>query len=224
MKKLNILKNLTVLYVDDDKEACESLKQILQYYFKTVLIAHNGEDAFEIYKTKRCDLLIVDYDMPIMNGYEFLLKVREKDDKVLAFIMSSYDDKIKLKNAIKLNLLDYLVKPYELNELKKLLSKCANLVEAKNLLHYQISENCYYDMMQKCIFNNKQRDNLTSYEIKILEYLLKNKNKVISYEILLDMIDSNSQKSLVSIVHKINKKLPFKIVENVKDIGYVLKI
>lgn len=223
MKNLDILKELNVLYVDDDLSACESLKHILNYYFKEVFIAHNGQKALEIYQTLPCHLLIVDYDMPIINGYEFLSKVRENDNDTPALIISSYDDKIKLKNAIKLNLLEYIVKPYELNELQNVFKKFVTLIEKRGVLQYHISDKCYYDMTQKAIFDNEIEKNLTSYEIKIFEYLLQNRGKVISYEILLDMLNSSSHRSLISIIHKIKKKLPRKIIDNVKDIGYILK-
>ena len=101
MKELNILKELTVLYVDDDKRACESLKQILLYYFKEVLVAYNGLGAWEIFENKECHFLIVDYDMPLMDGYEFLSKVREVDEEIPAIIMSSYDDFSEVEKASK---------------------------------------------------------------------------------------------------------------------------
>jgi len=224
MRKLNILKNLTVLYVDDDKQACESLKQILQYYFKEVFIAFNGVEALEIFNTKECHFLIVDYDMPLMDGYEFLSKVREIDENIPAIIMSSYDDKVKLKNAITLNLIDYITKPYELDELQELLKKVALKVEKNGLLKAQITPECFYDTTTKQIVLNNTAEQLTSYEIKVFEYLLKNQNKIISYDYLLDVIDSASQKSLISIIHKINSKLPSKLIQNIKDIGYILKI
>lgn len=101
MKELNILKELTVLYVDDDKRACEILKQILLYYFKEVLVAYNGLEALEIFENKECHFLIVDYDMPLMDGYEFLSKVREVDEEIPAIIMSSYDDFSEVEKASK---------------------------------------------------------------------------------------------------------------------------
>lgn len=222
MNEFEELKELNVLYVDDDKEACDSLEQILSYYFKKVFIAKNGLEALNIYKKESCHLLIVDYDMPIMNGYDFLKTIREKDDKIAAFIISSYDDKIKLKNAIKLNLLDYLVKPYELCELKEVLRLFTKYMKKNSLLKYLINEDCYYDISSKKIILKDEELNLTSYEIKIFEYLLKNKSKIVSYEELLYSINSTNHKSLVSIIHKINKKFDSKVIENIKDIGYKL--
>lgn len=223
MEKLDILKELTVLYVDDDKKACESLSYILNYYFKNTLIAYNGEEAMQLYNENNCHLLIVDYDMPIMNGYEFLSKIRENDDDICAIIMSSYDDKIKLKKAIRLNLLEYIVKPYELDELKNILLRFIQHIEKKGLLKYQLYNKSYYDFTGKKILIDEKKYPLTSYEIKIFEYLLKYENKIITYEELLYLIDSTNQKSLISMIHKINKKLPIKMIENIKDMGYKLK-
>jgi DNA-binding response OmpR family regulator len=223
MKKLDILKELSVLYVDDDKQACESLEHILQYYFKNVFIAYNGVEALEIFENKECHFLIVDYDMPLMDGYEFLSKVREIDEEIFAIIMSSYDDKVKLKNAIKLNLLEYMTKPYELNELQEVLKKLALKVEKNALLKVQITQVCFYDKILKQIVTNNVGEQLTSYEVKVFEYLLKKQDKIVSYDQLLDILDSSSQKSLISIIYKINNKLPSKLIKNIKDIGYILK-
>jgi len=219
---IKTLKELNVLYVDDDLDACESLKNILTYYFKKVFIAHNGKDALEIYNNQICNLLIVDYDMPIMNGYEFLSKIREIDDEIPAFIISSYDDKIKLKNAIKLNLLEYIVKPYELDELKQVLKKYVEQVLKKGLLKQQISSNCFYDKTKKVILEKEKEYKLTAFEVKIFEFLLKNRKKVVSYDELLTILDSTNQRSLISMIHKLKKKLPKDLIENIKDIGYIL--
>ena len=168
MSKLDILKNFNVIYVDDDKEACESLKQILQYYFKNVFITFNGIEALEVFQTIDCHFLIVDYDMPLMDGYEFLSKIREIDENVSAIIMSSYDDKVKLKNAITLNLIDYIVKPYEFEELHNVLEKFTFKIEKNNLYKIQITPNCFYDKTLKQIIKDDIPETLTSYEMKIV--------------------------------------------------------
>lgn len=223
MRKLDVLKELNVLYVDDDKQACESLKHILQYYFKEVFIAYNGVEALEVFENKVCHFLIVDYDMPLMDGYGFLSKVREVNEEIPAIIMSSYDDKVKLKNAITLNLIDYIMKPYELNELQEVFKRLSLKIEKSNLYQVQITNECFYDKTLKQIVKENETQLLTSYEIKVFEHLLENKNKVVIYDTLLDILDSTSHKSLVSIIYKINNKLSSKLIKNIKDIGYILK-
>lgn len=224
MKELEVLKELNVLYIDDDKSACESLKHILKYYFNKIFIAHNGIEALKIHENEICHLLIVDYDMPIMDGKEFLSKLRKRNDNTPAFIISSYDDQDKLKKAIPLGLIDYLVKPYEIDELKNILLEFIRLLEKNALLKYRINKNSYYHMARKIVFKDQEEIQLTSYEIKIFEYLLKNKSSVIRYDELLNIIDSENHKSLISMVHKINKKISFKLIKNIKDIGYKIDI
>ena len=119
MKDLAQFKNLNVLYVDDDPMACEKLEKILKYYFANVYTANCATSAMERYKKGRCNLLLVDYDMPLINGAEFLKEIRKTNSDIPAVIISSYDDKEKLFNAIELQLVSYLVKPYSIDELKR---------------------------------------------------------------------------------------------------------
>jgi DNA-binding response OmpR family regulator len=96
-------------------------------------------------------------------------------------------------------------------------------IEKRSLLKYQISQTCYYDIRKRIVFDEGREYKLTSYEIKIIEYLFKRVNQVVTYDELLDILDSQNQKSLISLIYKINKKLPIKIIENIKDIGYKVK-
>ena len=213
-----------VLYVDDDSEACLSIGTVLKYYFANVYIAKNGFEALEIYKQKSCNVLLVDYDMPIMNGYEFLKEVRKENALVPAVIISSYDDKDKLFNAIKLELVEYLVKPFDHSELKVLFKNILQWMEKKSLLEFRLTDHCIYSFVTKKIINNEKNIDLTSSEYKILEYLLFNENRLIPYDTLIDLNSEDSnQKSLVSQIYKIKKKIGADIIKNVKNEGYILK-
>jgi DNA-binding response OmpR family regulator len=224
MNDLKILKTLNVLYVDDDEEACQSIGTVLEYYFANVYIAKNGFEALEIYKKKSCNVLLVDYDMPMMNGYKFLKEVRIENSLIPAVIISSYDDKDKLFNAIKLELVEYLVKPFEHSELKELFQKILTWMEKKSLLEYHLGDNCTYSLTTKQIIKDGKTIDLTSSEYKILEYLLFNDNRLIPYNTLIDLNSEDSNhKSLVSQIYKIKKKIGLDIIKNVKNEGYILK-
>lgn len=224
MNDLKILKTLNVLYVDDDDQACETIGNTLKYYFNNVYIAKNGFEALEIYKKKSCNVLLVDYDMPIMNGYEFLQEVRAENSLIPAVIISSYDDKDKLFNAIKLELVEYLVKPFEHSELKELFKNILAWMEKKSLLEINLSQNSSYSFITKQIITDKKVLDLTSAEYKILEYLIFNENRLIFYQELIDQnSDDSNQKSLVSQIYKIKKKIGVDIIKNVKNEGYIFK-
>ena len=72
---INNLKELNVLYIDDDKVACKNMENTLSYFFKEVFCEHNGLNALDTFKKEDIHLLLVDYDMPIMNGVSFLQEV-----------------------------------------------------------------------------------------------------------------------------------------------------
>ena len=222
---LENLKELNVLYIDDDKVACENMKNTLGYFFKNVFIENNGLHALDTYKKESIHLLLVDYDMPLMNGAEFLQEIRKLDYTIPAVIISSYSDKEKLMSAIKLNLVSYLTKPLEFGALKNVLIECEEWMQKHNLLQIKLRNKCYYDLASKSLF---QEDKLitafTNYEAKIFEYLLKNRNKVLSFDDIFYMLDSEqtNKKSLTSIIYKINKKLPTPMIKNIKEVGYTI--
>ena len=75
-KNLTILKSLTVLYAEDDLVIQDSISRILKIFFKDVVIANDGKEAIENYNNKKIDILILDYVMPNLNGYETAKIVR----------------------------------------------------------------------------------------------------------------------------------------------------
>ncbi|WP_130536803.1 response regulator transcription factor [Thiomicrorhabdus indica] len=222
MKDLTQLKNLNVLYVDDDPQACEKLGKILRYYFGAVYTATSASDAMDIFQQGKCHVLLVDYDMPIMNGADFLKEVRKVNSQIPAVIISSYDDKEKLFNAIELQLVNYLVKPYSLDQLKSLFHKVLDWIEDKGGLEKRLSDELVYSYSTKKLINKGAIITLAPSEFKILEMLLNNENRLVCYENLMDLIgDDCTHKSLVNQVHKLKKKLGIDIIQNVKDFGYL---
>lgn len=222
---INNLKELNVLYIDDDKVACTNMQNTLSYFFKNVFIEHNGINAIDTYHKETIHLLLVDYDMPLMNGADFLQEIRKINNTIPAVIISSYSDKEKLMNAIKLNLVSYLVKPLEFSDLKNVLKECVVWMEKYHLLKIDLDDNISYNLSTKIISQNQiPIHTLTNYEFRIFEYLLRHKNKIVSFDEIFYILDNEetNKKSLTSIIYKINKKLSTPMIKNIKDVGYTV--
>lgn len=113
--------NYTMLYVEDDEQTRANMSSYLRLKYNTVLEAKDGVEAYELYLNEQPDLMLVDIELPNMNGLELVEKIRDKNNTIPIIITSAYSDKQKLLAAIKLNLVDYLTKPISRHRLKDVL-------------------------------------------------------------------------------------------------------
>ena len=208
-KNLTILKSLTVLYAEDDLVIQDSISRILKMFFKDVVIANDGKEAIENYNNKKIDILILDYVMPNLNGYETAKIVRKKDKKIPILITSAYTDKEKLLNAIELNLIKYIEKPILYNDLIKVFENIIKYMEENNLLQIKLDENIYYSFVDKNIIKNGEKITLTKNEVLFLELLLEKPNHLISKNIIENSVFKASvdENTLRNMVYKLRKKL-----------------
>lgn len=225
-KNLTILKSLTVLYAEDDLVIQDSISRILKMFFKDVVIANDGKEAIENYNNKKIDILILDYVMPNLNGYETAKIVRKKDKKIPILITSAYTDKEKLLNAIELNLIKYIEKPILYNDLIKVFENIIKYMEENNLLQIKLDENIYYSFVDKNIIKNGEKITLTKNEVLFLELLLEKPNHLISKNIIENSVFKASvdENTLRNMVYRLRKKIDKDTIATIKDLGYIIKI
>lgn len=225
-KNLTILKSLTVLYAEDDLVIQDSISRILKMFFKDVVIANDGKEAIENYNNKKIDILILDYVMPNLNGYETAKIVRKKDKKIPILITSAYTDKEKLLNAIELNLIKYIEKPILYHDLIKVFENIIKYMEENNLLQIKLDENIYYSFVDKNIIKNGEKITLTKNEVLFLELLLEKPNHLISKNIIENSVFKASvdENTLRNMVYRLRKKIDTDTIATIKDLGYIIKI
>ena len=68
---LRVLKQMSILLVEDDEELRENLSQTLSLFFNKVILATNGIEAIDMIKSNKIDMIITDYVMPVMDGHQF---------------------------------------------------------------------------------------------------------------------------------------------------------
>ena len=142
MQNLAELKNLTLLYVEDNEEVARVSTMVLEDYIERIFVAKNGIEALEIFDTHQIDLILSDILMPKMNGIEFARKVREgKHNTQCPIIFTTAHTEVNyLLDAISLSVDGYVLKPINVAELlatmhKAILPKIqAKEIESKNML------------------------------------------------------------------------------------------
>jgi DNA-binding NtrC family response regulator len=113
----------TILVVDDDAHSRSLLREILGEDGYRVLEAADGESAWEILDKNRVELVITDRSMPRLGGLELLARLREQKKTIPVLVISGYGEESLWGQAIGLGALDYLLKPFQSDEVRTLVRK-----------------------------------------------------------------------------------------------------
>ncbi len=130
MTKLDyeVLKDITLLYVEDDKAVQEIFSKQLDKRVGTLLCASDGQEGYELYMKHKPDIILTDIQMPKVSGLEMAKKIRIIDNDVAIFITTAYNDSELISEALYLNICGYLVKPIHKHELYSMLIGRAKLI------------------------------------------------------------------------------------------------
>ena len=219
------LKNMTILYAEDEVGIRENIADSLRYYVKDVFEASDGKEAFEIYKEKNPDIILSDIHMPNVNGIEFVKKIREENREIPIVMITAHTDKEYLLEAVELHMEKYIVKPLDLDELFQTLDKCVQILDANKKVILKVDENYMYDYDKKELRYKNENIILNKKEMMFLEVLISNQNRVVTYDELQDKVwgdDIMTDSALRSLVRNLRKKLPTDLIFNLSGLGYRL--
>lgn len=114
-----------ILIVDDSRTSRKILRRILEEAEHTIVgEATNGEDGFLKYQDLKPDIVTLDITMPKMNGLEALWLIRKYDPNAVAIMITAAGQKDKMIQAIKGGAADFISKPYEPNDVLRVIDKC----------------------------------------------------------------------------------------------------
>ena len=230
---MNIEKNYnhSILYIEDEIDIRKNYSKYLNRYFDHVYEADNGETAYKIYKDKKPDILIVDINIPKINGLDLLKKIREEDHNVKAIMLTAYSDVTRLLEASELKLTKYLVKPISRQDLKEALDIAIHEI-SKFQIHsnkiFTLKNDFTWSFNKNELYKNNILISTTSKEKKTLDILFSNINQTLNYNDIVihvwDDFENDKIHALKTMIKKLRKKLPENTIENVYGIGYRVNI
>ncbi|WP_368028632.1 response regulator [Arcobacter sp. s6] len=138
----NLLKRLTLLYVEDDDIIRNELSQLLANFFSQVLVAKDGKEGLRTYLENQdnIDIVLTDINMPKYNGIDMVKKIRNIDNEISIIFATAYSDNEFLLDAIKLRVKEYIIKPIDIRNLLALLNDIASNLYQDFLLKQQQTE------------------------------------------------------------------------------------
>ena len=225
-------KTIKILFADDDLKYSMLLKRFLEQHGYEVTYAGNGRKAWEQFPEVKPDLVLLDINMPEMDGYEVAEHIRAIDPKVLIFFLTDRTEKNDRLKGFSLKANDYLAKPFYPEELLARIEErfAIGMAETVEEEVYRFGETTF-------IYSNNElrtrssRVLITSRQAYILRLLARNIGNVVSKEMILETVWGmvNYANSLAVNVqmtylrHALQHDATVRI-ESIKKKGYVLRI
>lgn len=122
MQKATQLKNLfdlRLLYVEDDEQAQVVMQRILKRRFSDIVSAKDGQEALDVFLNSNVDIAIVDMNIPLLNGLELCMRIREKNEDMPIMMITAFDQSDCLLKALEIGVDRFLFKPINMEILDK---------------------------------------------------------------------------------------------------------
>lgn len=220
---------MRILVVEDEKDLLESIAEGLRIDGYAVDICDNGEDAYELAFAENYDLIVLDLNLPKMDGIDVLKELRKTNQDVKVLILTARThirDKVK---GLDLGANDYLTKPFHFEELE---ARIRSLLRRK-FAQVDTVLNCdklSMDLVSRIAYADEKEISLTRKELGLLEYFLLNTNRVISQEELIEHVWDGSVNSfsnavrvhIASLRKKIKATLNYDPIQTRIGEGYIL--
>ena len=220
-----------ILIVDDEAGVRELLGDALRIAGFETSVASDGMSALTSIREKKPDLLIVDINMPLMDGFELIERLRSTGDNTPALMLSARADRADVTRGLTLGADDYVTKPFGLEELllrvKAILRRSQIPTSSQKELH---CGPIVIDESSHSVHFNQELIDLSPTEFRLLQVLIENKNRVLTKSLLLDEVwgitfqsESTVADTYISYLRKKLHKDGFEGIKTVRGVGFVIQ-
>lgn len=227
------IKNLNILYVEDDLSISKSFSQIFERLGANVVAVSTYDDALKHfdYGNNKFNIIITDIVLDgENNGLDFVHLVRTFDKFIKVIVVSAHDKSEYLMRSLDLNINKYFVKPFKESMLFEYLNKLGDnlrsLDEVQEKTDYvHIIDDFYYSPSKRCFVRNDKDIILTAQESYFVEILLTTKSQIVPYEDIEAKVKKDTKKKMArttmrTIIKNVRKKTVYNIITLVSNIGY----
>jgi len=216
---------MKILLLEDDVILQEIIEEFLTEKEHEVTSFYDGEKALDAIGDHFYDLLLLDVNVPSIDGFEILSYLRDIGNTVPAIYITSLSGIDDLKKGFTIGADDYLKKPFDLEELQARIEHIAKV--------YHLSEELTFDAMRfnpklHKIYNEKSEIDIRQKESAVLEYFIRNQNRIVSCDELIENLWSDDQTpthaTIRTYIKNLRKLFDKEYIENIKGEGYRFNI
>jgi len=214
-----------ILLLEDDANLNETVTEFLEEQGHEIVSVYDGNEAQEKLYESKYDLLLLDINVPGINGLELLKESRESGVVAPAIFITSMDTVDDLEKGFNSGCDDYIRKPFALKELQiriETLLKRDFFHHSKELIH--ISEDITYDIKNNALIISGESVSLGNKESMLLKLFLKHNEEVITHESiythLWDYDEEPSDSALRTYIKNLRKIIGKECIVSIKKQGY----
>jgi DNA-binding response OmpR family regulator len=220
---------MNVLLVEDELDFQRVLAEYLTLSGYEVFTANHGKHGLEVIDKQHIDICILDVMMPVMDGFTMAEKLRKKDAEIPILFLTAKNQKEDKLKGLRLGADDYMTKPFEAEELVLRINNILRRSAPKNN-DTSLIGSFHLKMDELKLISEKSQYQLTIREAELLAYLIKNKNKVVSREDILedlwgksDFFMGRSMDVFISRIRKYLQEDEMIMLETIRGVGFILK-
>lgn len=219
---------MKILLVEDDQALSKSLTKLLKTQNYSIDTAFDGVEALEYAQAFDYDLIILDVMMPRLDGFGFIEKLRATGNDVAVLMLTAKDSLADRVKGLDLGADDYLVKPFEFDELLARIRAILRRKERSVLSDTLVLGDVTLNVSQKKVTKNGEKIDLTAKEYEVLEYLARNRGYIKTQEQIREHVwdfDYDGESNIIAVLVKnIRKKTGTSgLIKTKRGLGYVIE-
>ena len=216
---------MRILLLEDEYSLRISVEEFLEDLGYEVDGITDGLEAYDKIYEKSYDIFLLDVNVPSLNGFELLKKIREEGIETPAIFLTSMTDVNDLQEGYRRGCCDYIRKPFDLIELELRIDQAlaSHLQNSKNSV--ELGFGLVYDLKKSKLLQDGNEIVLRKIEKDLLEVLIKNKNAVVSTQMFQDEVwGEYVEPATIRVqLNNLKKKLPESIIQNRRGLGYIIE-
>lgn len=212
---------MKILLVEDNEILAKGLIYSLEQKKYQVIHTLNVENTLKILKTEKIDLAILDVSLPDGNGFD-LYRNNIKEKNISSIFLTAKDEEDNIVKGLELGAEDYITKPFSIKELMARINRIILRNKKNTIIQVQ---NIKFDMDKMVVYRDNENVELTNLELKILNLLFLNLNKVVKRSEIIDKIwewrgNDVNDNTVTVYLKRIREKIKTDIIITIKGIGY----
>lgn len=219
------LKSKQMLFIEDDEELSQMMIPIFKVFVKEVFYAPTLADAKRLLNEQHIDLIFTDIHLKNENGLDFVKEIRSTNEEIPIIVLSGYKDEPLLLKAIPLGLTDYLIKPVNYTQLTIAFEKCIQKIGKVSQQRIPLSNGFEYSVDEKKLLKEGVWYELKKKELLFMELLSKNKNRLITKEMIQASVwecEDMSDAALYNFIMRIRNRFGKDFIHMISNLGYRL--